>query len=453
MNEHGEPLGFDDHEQAYRNTAERSRTKRANGKAETSAIPDSENSIPGWPEALSPAALPGLAGEIVSTIEPASEADPAALLAQLLIAFGNVVGHRPHFRCESTRHTMNLFGVLVGVTAKARKGSSWSRIRELLSDVDAVWANDRIQSGLSSGEGLIEAVRDPKESGEKDSHIDEGVKDKRLLVQQGEFSSVLKVMEREGNILSAIARDAWDSGHLRTMTRKNNALRATGAHISVVGHITRDELRRFLSETDQANGFANRFLWFAVKRSKLLPHGGTVDAEQFRGLSERLKNAVELAQKVGELTRDGDANRIWETVYPDLSEGCMGMLGAVTSRAEAQVVRLSCLYALLDRSSVIRREHMNAALAVWRYCEDSARYIFGDALGDPVADAILAALKESREGLTRNDIREMFGRNKSSERIGHALALLQEQGKVAMRKEQTDGRPREVWFAVTGSTP
>jgi len=178
-----------------------------------------------------------------------------------------------------------------------------------------------------------------------------------------------------------------------------------------------------------------------------------VDAEQLRKLSLRLADVVAFAQQVDQLTRDGDANRIWETVYPDLSEGCMGMLGAVTSRAEAQVVRLSCLYALLDRSSLIRREHMNAALAVWRYCEDSARYIFRDALGEPVADAILAALKESREGLTRNDIREMFRRNKSSERIGHALALLQEQGKVAMRKEQTDGRPREVWFAITGSTP
>ena len=70
-----------------------------------------------------------------------------------------------------------------------------------------------------------------------------------------------------------------------------------------------------------------------------------------------------------------------------------------------------------------------------------------------MADAILTALKESGEGLTRNEIREMFGRNKSSERIGHALALLQERGKVAMRKEHTDGRPREVWFAATGSTP
>ena len=365
MNEYGESLGgFDDHKQAYQHAAERARTK-ANGEAETT-IPTEENSGPGWPQPLNAAALHGLAGDIVDTIEPASEADPAALLAQLLVAFGNVVGHRPYYRCESTRHTTNLFAVLVGVTSKARKGTSWNRVRELLSDVDAVWADDRIQSGLSSGEGLIEAVRDAKESEGNDKHADEGVRDKRLLVQQGEFSSVLKVMDRERQHSFRRCSRCWDSGHLRTMTRRNNALRATGAHISIVGHITRDELRRFLSETDQANGFANRFLWFVVKRSKVLPHGGIVEGKQLHELSRRLAAAAAFSQHIDELTCDSDATRIWETVYPELSEGCMGMLGAVTSRAEAQVVRLSCLYALLDSSKVIRRQHMTAALAVWR---------------------------------------------------------------------------------------
>jgi hypothetical protein len=124
------------------------------------------------------------------------------------------------------------------------------------------------------------------------------------------------------------------------------------------------------------------------------------------------------------------------------------MFGAVTSRAEAQVVRLSCLYALLDRSAIVDAEHLQAALALWRYCEDSARYIFGDQLGDPVADAILAALRESSDGLTRTEISNLCGRNKAAERIASALAVLQERGLISVRKEPTTGRPVEVWFAV-----
>ena len=88
---------------------------------------------------------------------------------------------------------------------------------------------------------------------------------KRLAVAEGEFANVLKVMAREGNTLSPVLRSAWDYGNLRSMT-KNSEARATGAHISIIGHITKDELRRLLTETEQANGFGNRFLWLAVRR-------------------------------------------------------------------------------------------------------------------------------------------------------------------------------------------
>jgi hypothetical protein len=102
----------------------------------------------------------------------------------------------------------------------------------------------------------------------------------------------------------------------------------------------------------------------------------------------------------------------------------------------------------LDKSAVIKAEHMQAALAVWGYCEDSARYIFGQQLGDPVADAILAAIRENTEGLTRTEMSDLFGKHKSSDRIGQALTLLQEHGRIAKRMEKTEGRSSEVWFAV-----
>jgi hypothetical protein len=95
----------------------------------------------------------------------------------------------------------------------------------------------------------------------------------------------------------------------------------------------------------------------------------------------------------------------------------------------------------------IEEQHLRAALAVWDYAEASARYIFGDATGDDLADSIEEILSGSPEGMTRAQIRDAFGRNKSSERIGAALGLLERHGRVSKETEQTGGRPAERWFA------
>jgi hypothetical protein len=217
-----------------------------------------------WP-VLPSVALQGLAGDVVRTIEPHSEADPAAILIQTLAAVGNMIGPGPHCLVESTRHALNLYAVLVGETSKGRKGTSWGHIERLCSRIEEQWARGRVTGGLSSAEGLISEVRDDTDP----------PSDRRLLIVQSEFASVLKVMQREGNNLSPLLRAAWDSGNLRTLV-KHDPLKATGAHISIVGHITHPELLRYLSDTEQHNGFANRLLWCCIKRSKFLPEGGSV---------------------------------------------------------------------------------------------------------------------------------------------------------------------------------
>lgn len=401
-----------------------------------------------WPRPLGEAAFHGVAGEIVRVVEPQTEADPAAVLMQLLVAFGNAVGRGPHFTAEADRHALNLFNVLVGETAKGRKGSSWGyipRIFEVAQLRDGLGIN--VNNGLSSGEGLIWAVRDPLPQNE-----DPGVEDKRLIVFEAEFASTLRVMERDGNTLSPVIRNAWDTGNLASLT-KNSPARATGAHLSIIGHVTRNELLRELNRTELGNGFANRFLWTCVRRSKQLPEGGQIPNEALQPLAEGLAEAVRFGQGVGEMKRDEEARGLWHQVYGPLSEGKPGLFGAVIARAEAQVMRLACISALLDRSQVIRRPHLEAALEVWRYAEDSARFIFGDALGDPVADEILRALHNAGSaGLTRTQIRDLFGRNRSGATYGQALSLLAKDGLIRCEVQPTDGRPVEHWFAVETTT-
>ena len=399
-----------------------------------------------WP-VLKPEALYGLAGDVVGAIEPHSEADPAALLINVLVSFGNVIGDGPHFMAEADRHPMRLFAICVGETSKGRKGISWGHIERLFKAVDPEWANGHVLSGLSSGEGLIWAVRDPIEK--KEEIIDEGIHDKRLLVLESEFSSVLRVLRREGNILSAVIRQAWDNGNLRTLT-KNSPAKATGAHISILGHITKDELRRYLDSTEAGNGFGNRFLWVCVRRSKVLPEGGGhVDLES---LAERLREALAFARTAGQIRRDDTARLVWHEVYGPLSEGKPGMFGSLTARAEAQVMRLACIYALLDISSVVRKEHLLAALSLWDYCEASVRYIFGSATGDYVADRILVALEQAPEGLSLSKIHSLFSRNLKAEQISRVLTSLLSTGAIKRDIKQTDGRSAEVFSLLEPST-
>ena len=271
------------------------------------------------------------------------------------------------------------------------------------------------------------------------------------MVIEPEFAGVLAVVERHGNTLSPLMRKAWDGGILSTMTR-NAPLRATGAHISIVGHITVDELRARLTRTDTANGFANRFLFMLVKRSTvLLPFGGdALEDIVIAALGGRLKEAVEAAASIGRVGWTNSAANAWKTVYPQLSRGQPGLLGAVTSRAEAQCVRLALIYALLDGATNIDLPHIKAALAVWEYAEASAAHIFGASLGDPVADDIYARPSTCRPRGHEPDgaSATCSAGNQSADRIGAALALLASKGRARMEIRQSGGRPTECWIAT-----
>jgi len=413
------------------------------------------------PSKLAEEAFHGLAGKIIKVIEPHSEAHPVALLLTFLTCFGNIIGECPHFKVEADKHRSILFSIFIGPTSKGRKGVSFGHIRQVYETVDPEF-NRRIQSGLSSGEGLIWAVRDEttkkktlrkgeQVDGSEYEIVDEGVDDKRLLILESEFASTLKVMGREGNILSPTIRNAWDhKGDLQTLT-KNSPTKATGSHISIIGHITGEELRRYLNSTETANGFGNRFMFFWVERSKKLPFGGEFDITEHLQLTEMLQDAVKFAKDTERVIWAEETRDLWADIYSQLSEGKPGIVGLLTARAEAYATRLACIYALLDKSVEIRPEHLKAALAIWDYVEASTRYIFQEMTGNLLADEIFEALMVESKGLSLTEINNLLGRHKSSEEISTALNLLKSLGMVNIEEIQTKGRSRKVWRACVAN--
>lgn len=404
---------------------------------------------PPWPLPPGSAAFVGLAGEFVEAIAPYTEADPAILLLNFLVFAGNAFGPRPHYLVQAERHGLNLYLCVVGKSSKARKGHSLAPITHLFHRADPEWAAECLCGGLSTGEGLIAEVRDP-EGAEGQSGYTPGTVDKRRLFVEPEFSRILKNDERQGNILSELIRQAWDSGTLRSRT-KNNPLRATGAHISLIGHITLEELRRELTSTATANGFGNRHLWAAAQRSGVIAHPRRFTDEWIGPFAEALRDRLVAGRRVERIEMSLDASALWDQggLYEKLSsEGDYeGIVAALSGRAEAHVIRLAAIYALLDDAPVIQVAHLRAADALWQYCARSIRFIFGTMTGDQLADRILAGVRRSStQGLTRTEISAMFGKNVSAGRLEAALGMLDRLGLAHGTEVASGGRPVERWF-------
>jgi hypothetical protein len=415
-----------------------------------------------WPE-IEAEAFHGLAGEITFALTPLTEADPIAILAQLLAAFGSAFGRSAYYRVGDTQHFANLFTIIAGQTAKSRKGTSYNPVEQILRLADETWATRCVHSGLSSGEGIIHVVHDGIYVNERVSAgkgqpptyervlKEPAIADKRLLVMEQELAAAFSVMRREGNTLQSVLRLAWDSRKLQTLV-KHNAESATGAHISVIGHITVEELRSLLDRTTITNGLANRFLIVLAKRTNVLPFPKSLEPETAQGFAKRVKTLLTTMEwREREVIFDHEAKELWIAEYPTLSEPMPGLFGSAIARAEAQTLRLAMLYALLDRTYRIKPAHLRAALAFWRYCQASAKHILGDLLGEPVADDILRALRHAGpDGMTRSEIYNMLGRNKSSETIGAALVLLLKHNKARRLAKPTQGRgrPTEIWSAM-----
>ena len=394
----------------------------------------------GWPAPPAAPAWSGTAGAIAVTIAPHTEADPVAILAQTLAGAGAIIGRGAWIDIEATRHHPHEFVVLVGESARARKGSSWDHVARVLAHADPSLAG-RTRTGLSTGEGLIWAARDPHGA-------DPGCADGRILVVEPEFVSVLKATARDISTLSPVLRAAWDGRPLAILTRTAPA-RASHAHITIIGHITAAELAHHLNAIEAANGFLNRFVFIACRRQRLLPHGGIPDPLAGTGLAERLAANLAACRRAGRIDLDPVASVEWADIYCRLAEQPdHGITASLQARAEAHVLRLAMLYALCDGSATITVAHLRSGLALWHYAAASITRATNTSLGDPLAQRIHAALRSSADGLTRTQLRDLFNRNHPASRVDAALEHLAQTGKAHRHRRPTAGRPVEIWAAT-----
>ena len=351
--------------------------------------------------------LIGLIGDTIEQIAEQTEADPKGILIAILTAFGSVVGHQPFIWIGARKHHANIFSVIHGKTGTL-KGEPMHICKALMGDVE--WQKECIKKGLGSGEGLIELVRDAGATA--DGKMIPGVSDKRLMVVDSEFSKLLKLCRRNDSTLSPLILNAWDGDVLQIANRKQTALCSTEHHISILGNITTDELRTTLLKGSEGfNGFANRFLWIGVERSKIIPFP---TALQYGDLPQRWEKTIQKAKAIGEMQIDESFRSYFTSIVNDLVSDAEDESLSVNAleRSRPYVYRLSMIYALIDGTYLITERHLKAAYAVWRMNAESCRQLFSKTANEalPLTQRILQVVREKGK-CSKSDINLAFHRN------------------------------------------
>ncbi|VXB08114.1 DUF3987 domain-containing protein [Nocardioides sp. AX2bis] len=387
----------------------------------------------------------GLAGDIVHSLEPLTEASGPAMLLTLLVTYSAMAGQNAFVYVGPKKHYPLLYGVVIGRSARDRKGTSAAAVRPVIDAADTAtpfMTERQIRGGIQSGEALIQAAVGSSTAGATSS----ASPDQRLLVVEEEYARLLTVAGREGSTLSTTLRSAWDSDVLSART-KTQALTAEHAHVAVLGQVTTAELTKLLKPVDVTNGYANRFLHVLSHRTCLLPEPGRLPDQVVGVLGGRLREAIDFAHGGSEIMRSAAFTRAWDRLYRVVeSQPSGGMVyDSLTARASAYQLRLALVYALLDRSETLEEVHLRAAAALWDYCEASVAHIWGATLGSPRLDKLYTALAAAGPtGLDRTQINGVFSNNLRKDQLDALEFELLDMGLAIIESQSTGGRPRQV---------
>ena len=389
-----------------------------------------------WP-VLDPVAYHGPIGDVVLALEPFTEADPAGVLVAMVVQAGVVLGRaRVLSVAGGGVQAPNLFAMLVGDSATGRKGTAVTAASAAIGlaypDLDKL-----LVTGLGSGEGLVTHL---KRAIDKAAASPGSLVEYRVLIDESEVARLLAAMGREGSTLSAMLRSAFDGTPLgHTVAATSTTI--TWHHVGLLGQVTPEELRDKLSVSERSNGFANRFLWIAVRRQRLIPFAEHPRRHVPASAVADMASAFAASTRLEQLSFTPLAAELWEHIYAEMgSIHLFGTLDVLTSREITLTLRVATIFALMDRSLLVDIPHLEAARAIVEYSRASIRWIWSAVTGDREADALLTALK-SEGPIAWAELRDYGLRGAEAERV---VAILTGAGLAVVEIHPTRSKPRRV---------
>ena len=373
----------------------------------------------------------GLIGELVKFFDGKTEADPVALLMHSLVFLGALNKGLTHFLLQGTRQKTNLYVGIVGPTGSGRKGTALNLIDAVFKSVDEDWYKTHVTGGLSTGEGLA-------------LHLTNSGITSCLLIEE-EYARISATKARKENTLSAFLRSAYDGKQLGNLAA-GNLIYLPNSHISLLVHSSPFELESVVEKVDFANGFANRFIWTYCERTHRVSDLRGKEFNMPDELKSALVQSVMYGRTICQVEIDTEAEAIWKGLYDDgQMDSPSGKMGELLVRGPSHIFRIAMIYALTQSSAIIRRPHLEAALAVWDYIIKSSYFIFGSTQS-PFESKILTTL-QIKGALTQSEIvHDIFGRNLDKNGIDGLRSSLLNKGLIEITtKHSGSGRPTTIW--------
>lgn len=392
---------------------------------------------------LKPNAFYGPLGEATKLFSH-TEADPAAIMLCLLSAYGNMLDGSAYLELvEPIKQYSRVNVLVVGASAKARKSAAWGQAKLVLKEIDEGFTKDNVLGGFGSGHILVDHLSNRLTVEEKEGALTIK-KDRRMLIFEDEFVRVLKTVNSDGSIYSAVLRSAFDGSKLEVRSRQKESVVPEGDHhISVLGCITSEELRQTLTNTEAYNGFGNRILYVWARKTKNVARSTVqLDQTKLKELAILLQRRAVEARTRGRIHLDEDAYDLWDTMYDEVQyDDPEGLLGTLIARADVMLQRLALIFALADGAETVKRVHLEAAGAIWKYCRTTAEHIFKnraliETTSDKVRDRLKAKVYDAiysaaSDGISLTDLKKPpVAANSNKELVQGILEELEDESKV-----------------------
>ena len=369
------------------------------------------------PPPIGSAAFIGPLAHWIEEVEPHTECSRDNLLAQGLTTWSAMAGRRRYSYLERDLFA-NLFSIVLGSSALARKGTAFGHAKRFFQElINPEWRG--IIDNWQSGEALVYHVRDEMKKYDKrsgaDKTADPGVMDKRILAAEEELAHLFSANSRPGSTLLSVLRQAWDCPHFLRNTTRKDGLVATDPYISLLGHMTQEELVS-IERTAIVNGFFNRCLWFYAARARMVPNPQPIVYSP--GLIKELHDALRFGLGGGDVEimaldlepvlvpLSPEAQEWWNELHSNTVDSREGTVGKIIARSLAQIRKVALNYSTLDLSEEIKLPHLLAAKAIVDHSNAYAEIVFRSFTPNKLADKIFRYLQRKfPEGKTRTEIR------------------------------------------------
>lgn len=329
----------------------------------------------------------GILGKMVNLIKDETEASKEALLFQAIVILGNLFDRKFYMTINGSNIYTNEFALMVGKTSKARKGTGFKAISFFFKKGWGKVFEDRIKRGVSTGEGIIWAIHDDifkefiDKNGERQKKLEyAGIENKNLIFLEEEFSKPIKNGKRDNNNLSETLRVAFDSDTLQSLSKIQPAT-ASNPNISLIGHTTKEEFTKVLSDVDKDNGMFNRILFAHSYRANILPHPKDFEIM----LKESgilidlfvLKDFIDKSESIKINFTDKGAEW-WDKFYTEHGNAPDQANENIKGRTETHILKIAMIFAVSDKTYQLDVDHLEAASAVINYSNQTIDYVFGN---------------------------------------------------------------------------